>query len=112
MIILAFKWLLPFIAIGFLAGAIFRLRAQLAGAAVLVVGSLYYFFAHKYVPDAGYSAFLFLLGIPLFLASYGGGAVFGKFVQSEIKGRPVMLTVSVLTVGLFLFTTTNAALYR
>ena len=112
MLMLAIKWLLPLVAIGFLAGVIFRMRSQIALAIALALGSVFYFFSYKYGQDPNFSALYFLISIPLFAASYGGGALFGKFVQSEVKGKPLMMTVSVLTVGLFLLATTNSAVYR
>ncbi len=111
MLILAITWLLPLIAVGFLAGAMFRLRAQLVVALALGAGCLFHFFKYKYAPDT-VAPLYFLLSIPAFFAAYGSGAVFGRFVQSEIKGRPFMLTISVLTVAFFLVATTNSAAYR
>jgi hypothetical protein len=111
MLILAITWLLPLIAIGFLAGVMFRLRAQLVVALALAAGCLFHFFKNKYASGA-IPPLYFVLSIPAFLGAYGGGAVFGRFVQSEIKGRPVMLTVSILTVALFLVATTTSDVYR
>ena len=43
MLVLTIKWLLPLVAIGFLAGAMFRLRYQVVAALALAAGCAYYF---------------------------------------------------------------------
>ena len=112
MLMIAIKWLLPLIAIGFVAGVVFRRRAQIAVAIVLALGGLFYFWKYAMADSGGPTLLYAALLIPFCIAAYGCGAVFGKFVQSEVKGRPVMLTLSLLTVGWFLFATTNSAVYR
>ena len=111
MLLLAITWLLPLIAIGFLAGAIFRLRYQVVLALALAAGSLFYFIKYRYAADTVPALYLALC-IPAFLGAYWGGALFGRFVQSEVKGRPVMMTLSILTVAFFLAATTTSTVYR
>ena len=111
MLILAITWLLPLIAIGFLSGAIFRLRYQLVVALALAAGSLFYFVKYKHASES-VPALYFALSIVAFIAAYAGGTLFGRFVQSEIKGRPAMMALSVLTVAFFLVTTSTSGVYR
>lgn len=108
MLVLAIKWLLPLVAIGFLAGAMFRLRYQVVAALALAAACTYYFFKYKYAESV--PALTMVLSIPLFIGGYGSGALFGRFVQSEVKGRPVMSTLSVLTVACLLFTSSTSSI--
>ena len=111
MLTLTITWLLPLLAIGFLAGVIFRPRYHLAGALAVALACLAYIVTDK--PGATPASPLYLaLCIPAFLGAYAGGALFGRFVQSEVKGRPVMLGISVLTVAFFLAATTTSTVYH
>jgi uncharacterized membrane protein YfcA len=81
------KWLLPFAAVGFLAGSLLRIRYVVLLMAFLLAACLYYFTQHYRGPNQGYDAFFYLIGIPFFLVSYAAGSAVGAWVKRATHDR-------------------------